>query len=207
MEFSLNVFTEFTEMIPLYHRDTCNRADPYIEPNSCFSDFSDSLDLLKVLLHLGKTPLGFTYYITATPCETPLLRHSSGYSWIYCVRFLFRTARHLDLLLTIPPLLATPGCTKQLSVELFLLKNTNQLILISSNCNENSFGKDKCSKLLCFKALNWIASIGCLSSNDVDSWLVLVHRIQNNLLQKKERKWTMVQNFEKKNYCLFSAFQ
>ena len=43
----------------LYHRDTGNKADPYTEPNSSFSDFSDSLNLLnlmKVLLHLGKTP-------------------------------------------------------------------------------------------------------------------------------------------------------
>ena len=44
----------------MVHRDTANRADPYIEPNSCFSDFSDSLNSLnsvKILLHLGKTPL------------------------------------------------------------------------------------------------------------------------------------------------------
>ena len=39
------------------------RADPYTEPNSCFSDSSDSLNLLnslnsmKVLLHLEKTPM------------------------------------------------------------------------------------------------------------------------------------------------------
>ena len=47
-------------MILLYHRDTCNRADPYTEPSTCFSDFSDSLnslDSMKVLLHLEKTPL------------------------------------------------------------------------------------------------------------------------------------------------------
>ena len=50
-------------MIPLDHRDISNRADPYTEPNSCFSDSSDSLNLLnslnsmKVLLHLEKTPL------------------------------------------------------------------------------------------------------------------------------------------------------
>ena len=47
-------------MIPLYHRDRGNRADPYTEPNSCFSDSSDSLNSLNsvnVLLHLEKTPL------------------------------------------------------------------------------------------------------------------------------------------------------
>ena len=47
-------------MIPLYHRDTGNSVDPYTEPYSCFSDFSDSLNslnLMKVLLHLWKTPL------------------------------------------------------------------------------------------------------------------------------------------------------
>ena len=57
------------EMIPLDHRDRGNRADPYTEPNSCFSDSSDSLNLLNSLnsmnllnsmkapLHLEKTPL------------------------------------------------------------------------------------------------------------------------------------------------------
>ena len=86
LEFSLNVFTEFsefsdkkienqkgrlldwnpgspvyeTEALPLSHKATGNRADPYTEPNSCLSDFSDSLNSLnslKVLLHLEKTPL------------------------------------------------------------------------------------------------------------------------------------------------------
>ena len=84
MEFSLNVFTEFaefsakriknqkgrlqgwnpgspvseTETLPLSHRATGNKADP--EPYSCLSDFSDSLNSLnsmKVLLYLEKTPL------------------------------------------------------------------------------------------------------------------------------------------------------
>ena len=47
-------------MIPQDHRDTGNRADPYTEPNSCFSDSSDSLNSLnsmKVALHLEKTPI------------------------------------------------------------------------------------------------------------------------------------------------------
>ena len=47
-------------MMPLDHRDRGNRAEPYTEPNSCFSDSSDSLNslnLMKVLLHLEKTPL------------------------------------------------------------------------------------------------------------------------------------------------------
>ena len=50
-------------MIPLDHGDRANRADPYTEPNSCFSDSSDSLNSLnslnsmKVPLHLEKTPL------------------------------------------------------------------------------------------------------------------------------------------------------
>ena len=49
-------------MIPQDHRDRGNRADPYTEPNSCFSDSSDSLNSLnslnsmKVQLHLEKTP-------------------------------------------------------------------------------------------------------------------------------------------------------
>ena len=44
----------------LYHSATDNRADPYTKPNSCLSDFSDSLNSLnsvKVLLHLEKTPM------------------------------------------------------------------------------------------------------------------------------------------------------
>ena len=50
-------------MMPLDHRDRANRADPYTEPNSCFSDSSDSLNSLnslnsmKVPLHLEKTPM------------------------------------------------------------------------------------------------------------------------------------------------------
>ena len=49
-------------MIPLDHRARGNRADHYTEPNSCFSDSSDSLNSLislnsmKVPLHLEKTP-------------------------------------------------------------------------------------------------------------------------------------------------------
>ena len=34
-------------MIPLYHRDTRNRADPYSEPNSWFSDISEFLEFNK----------------------------------------------------------------------------------------------------------------------------------------------------------------
>ena len=51
-----------TETLPLSHRATDNRTDPYTEPNSCLSDFSDSLNFLNslnsmnVLLHLEKTP-------------------------------------------------------------------------------------------------------------------------------------------------------
>ena len=47
-------------MIPLDHRDASNRADPNTEPKSCFSDSSDSLNSLnsmKVTLHLEKTPM------------------------------------------------------------------------------------------------------------------------------------------------------
>ena len=70
MEFSLNFFTEFaelshkkiknqkgrlqdwnpgspmkeTETLPLSHRATGNRVDPYTDSNSCLSDFSDSLN-------------------------------------------------------------------------------------------------------------------------------------------------------------------
>ena len=49
-------------MIPLDHRDTGNRADPYTESNSCFSDSSDSLNSMnwmKVLLHLEKTSIAY----------------------------------------------------------------------------------------------------------------------------------------------------
>ena len=52
-----------TETLPLSHRVTGNRADPHTEPNSCLSDFTDSLNslnslnLMKVLLQLEKTPL------------------------------------------------------------------------------------------------------------------------------------------------------
>ena len=47
-------------MIPLDHRDRGNRADPYTETNSCFSDSSNSLNSLnsmKVPPHLEKTPM------------------------------------------------------------------------------------------------------------------------------------------------------
>ena len=46
-------------MIPPDHRDTGNRPDPYTEPNSFFNDSSDSLNSMKVPLHLEKTPLFF----------------------------------------------------------------------------------------------------------------------------------------------------
>ena len=55
-------------MIPLDHRDRGNRADPYTEHNSCFSDSSDSLNSLnslnsmKVPLHLEKTPLFHNFW-------------------------------------------------------------------------------------------------------------------------------------------------
>ena len=82
MEFSLNVFTEFAEVSDkkklklkrkiagLEPRISCvrdrdsitqqSRADLHTEPNSCLIDFSDSLNSLnslKVLLHLEKTPM------------------------------------------------------------------------------------------------------------------------------------------------------
>ena len=52
-------------MIPL---DRGNRADPYTEPNSCFSDSSNSLNSLnslnsmKVPLHLEKTAMKLIYW-------------------------------------------------------------------------------------------------------------------------------------------------
>ena len=46
-----------TETLPLSHRDNCKRAITCTEPNSCLSDFSDSLNSMKVLLHLEKTPM------------------------------------------------------------------------------------------------------------------------------------------------------
>ena len=82
IQFSLNVITEFsdkntmilgrllvssplslvweTDTLPLCHRDTVNREDSYIDPNSGFSDLSEflnypnSVNSMKVLLHLGK---------------------------------------------------------------------------------------------------------------------------------------------------------
>ena len=75
-------------MIPLDHRDTGNRADPYTEPNSCFSDSSDSLNLLnslnsvKVLLHLEKTPL-WSNTDTAT-CESVKIKNSSSNVYLIC---------------------------------------------------------------------------------------------------------------------------
>ena len=51
------------ETLPLSHRTTGNKANPYTEPKSYLSDFSDSLNFLNslnsmnVLLHLEKTPL------------------------------------------------------------------------------------------------------------------------------------------------------
>ena len=59
-------------MIPLDHRDTDNRANPYTEPNSRFSDSSDSLNSLnstKVPLHLQKTPFFTCYYDNLLPVQ------------------------------------------------------------------------------------------------------------------------------------------
>ena len=53
-------------MIPPDHRDRSNRADPYTEPNSRFSDYSDSLHSLnsmKVPLHLEVPPLSLKFHI------------------------------------------------------------------------------------------------------------------------------------------------
>ena len=49
-------FCQFGNMETL---DTADREDIQIDPSSCFSDFSDSLNSVKVPLHLGKTPLNF----------------------------------------------------------------------------------------------------------------------------------------------------
>ena len=78
MEFFLNVFTEFAEfsdkifchyskraqtchlLCKRHHHHTCEIQDLKIERNSCFSDLSGSLNSLnsmKVLLLLGKTPM------------------------------------------------------------------------------------------------------------------------------------------------------
>ena len=56
-------------MVPQSQQDTCERQDLLIEPNSCFSDLSDSLHLLnslKVLLHLGKTTISFLVFVSQT---------------------------------------------------------------------------------------------------------------------------------------------
>ena len=63
-----------TEMAPLYQRDKGNKPDPKTEPNSCFSDFSDSvnsLNSMKVLLHLGKTPVSTKSRQAANKVDTP----------------------------------------------------------------------------------------------------------------------------------------
>ena len=41
-------------MLPQRQEGTGNREEYYIDPNSCFSDLSDSLNSMKALLHLGK---------------------------------------------------------------------------------------------------------------------------------------------------------
>ena len=48
-------------MIPQYHRDTGNREDLLTDPNSCFSDLTNSMNSVKVRLHLGKTPMKSDY--------------------------------------------------------------------------------------------------------------------------------------------------
>ena len=84
MEFALNVFIEFaefsdkkiknqkgglqdwnpgeTETVPLSHRATGNRADPYSEPNSCV-EFS-LLRLVWIFLHL-------LYLLNDEQCKNP----------------------------------------------------------------------------------------------------------------------------------------
>ena len=60
-------------MIPLDHRDRGNRADPFSEPNSCFSDSSDSLNSLnsmKVPLHLEKTLIKAPLHLEKTPMSS-----------------------------------------------------------------------------------------------------------------------------------------
>ena len=46
-----------TMMLPHHRQDTRERQGLLFEPNSCFSDLSNSLNSKKVLLHLGKTVL------------------------------------------------------------------------------------------------------------------------------------------------------
>ena len=87
VQFSQNVFTEFAEfsdkknqnqkrrIAGLEPRISCVKDRDYhsaTEPqateqfNSCFSDFSDSLNSMKVPLHLGKTPLACLHAISAS---------------------------------------------------------------------------------------------------------------------------------------------
>ena len=72
-EFSLNVFTEFAEFSDkkfytlerlfepgtscFREQDATTSPARHRWPNSCFSDLIDSLNSMKVLLHLAKTPL------------------------------------------------------------------------------------------------------------------------------------------------------
>ena len=69
-----------TRMLP-HQQDTCEKQDLSIEPNSCFSDSTDSNNLLnsmKVLLRFGKSqfvfvscrPLYHTQTGPAAPCHT-----------------------------------------------------------------------------------------------------------------------------------------
>ena len=59
-------------MLPHYQQDTGNRQGPYNDPNSFVSDFSDSLNslnLVKVLLHLGKTFHALSIVFTITEIQ------------------------------------------------------------------------------------------------------------------------------------------
>ena len=74
-------------MIPLDLRARGNRADPYAEPNSCFSDSSDSLNSLnslnsmKVPLHLEKTPLYLKVsHERVESCEVSVFNWISGFT-------------------------------------------------------------------------------------------------------------------------------
>lgn len=66
---------------------------------------------------------------------------------------------------------------------------TYQLILISRNGDEYCFWKNKCSEFFSLEIRYWWRGAVCVFPfDDVNSWLIFMHGVQNYLLQKKKEE-------------------
>ena len=92
--------------------------------------------------------------------------------------------------------------------------NYYQLILICSDSGEHSFREDIRPKLFMIKLMNWwriTVVVHRIQFDKMNSWLVLVHRVQHNLKSKsrlitiKIRFVIAIHNLEMSCYWWFTA--